>query len=116
MSKFIYCQRKEEGQDKCKKQCDHCKEYYAPLEMKHTMTYTDLAQILRANHFYPKLEETIFMEGKQVTGLILDCYSVIRMTDRVARLKEVLRENGVEGFKVDGMPNSMHIAITKGKV
>ncbi len=79
------------------------------------MTYTDLAQILRANHFYPRLEETIFIEGKQVTGLILDCYSVILMPDKVARIKEVLQENGVEGFKVDGMPNSMHIAITKTK-
>lgn len=29
---FIYCQRKEELQKKCKTQCDHCKEYYAPLE------------------------------------------------------------------------------------
>jgi hypothetical protein len=79
------------------------------------MTYTDLAKILKANHFYPRLEETIFMEGKQVTGLILDCYSVIRMTDRVARIKEVLQENGVEGFKVDGMPNSMQIIVTKSK-
>jgi hypothetical protein len=79
------------------------------------MTYTDLAQILKANHFYPRLEETIFMEGKQVTGLILDCYSVIRMTDKVARIMEVFQENGVEGFKVDGMPNSMHISITKAK-
>jgi hypothetical protein len=37
MSKFIYCQRKEEGQDKCKKQFGHCKEYYAPLEMIHSL-------------------------------------------------------------------------------
>ena len=83
--------------------------------MKHTMTYTELAQILRANHFYPKLEETIFMEGKQVTGIVLDCYSVIRMTDRVARIKEVLQENGVDGYRVDGLPNSMQITITKSK-
>lgn len=79
------------------------------------MTYTDLAQILRANHFYPRLEETIFMDGKQVTGLILDCYSVILMDDKVARLKGVLRENGVEGYRVDGLPNSMQITITKSK-
>ena len=77
------------------------------------MTYTELAPILRANHFYPKLEETIFMEGKQVTGLVVDCPSVILMPDKVARLMEVLAENKVEGFKVDGLPNSMKITITK---
>lgn len=83
--------------------------------MKHTMTYTELAPILRANPFYPKLEETIFMEGKQVTGLVVDCYSVILMADKVARIKEVLQENGVEGYRVDGLPNSMQITITKSK-
>jgi len=55
------------------------------------------------------------MDGKQVTGLILDCYSVILMPDKVARLKEVLRENGVEGYRVDGLPNSMQIIVTKSK-
>ena len=83
--------------------------------MKHTMTYTELAPILRTKHFYPKLEETIFMEGKQVTGLVVDCYSVILMADKVARIKEVLQENGVEGYRVDGLPNSMQITITKSK-
>ena len=29
---FTYCQRQVEGQSICDKQCDHCKEYYAPLE------------------------------------------------------------------------------------
>lgn len=77
------------------------------------MTYTELSEVLKSNHFTPQIEETIFMEGKQVTGLVLDCYSVIRMTDKVARLKEVLAENKVEGFKVDGLPNAMKITITK---
>lgn len=26
------CQRDIEGESKCSEQCDHCKEYYAPLE------------------------------------------------------------------------------------
>ena len=30
----FYCQRDIEGESKCKEQCDHCKEYYAPLENK----------------------------------------------------------------------------------
>ncbi len=79
------------------------------------MTYTELSEVLKSNHFTPQIEETIFMEGKQVTGIVLDCYSVIRMTDRVARIKEVLQENGVEGYRVDGLPNSMQITITKSK-
>ena len=29
---FTYCQSEIEGQSICDKQCDHCKEYYAPLE------------------------------------------------------------------------------------
>ena len=31
----FYCQRDIEGESKCKEQCDHCKEYYAPLENEH---------------------------------------------------------------------------------
>lgn len=32
MKKYNYCQRQIEGKSKCTEQCDHCKEYYAPLE------------------------------------------------------------------------------------
>lgn len=28
----FYCQREIEGESKCAEQCDHCKEYYKPLE------------------------------------------------------------------------------------
>ena len=28
----FYCQRDIEGESKCDTQCDHCKEYYSPLE------------------------------------------------------------------------------------
>ena len=28
----FYCQREIESQSKCTNQCDHCKEYYKPLE------------------------------------------------------------------------------------
>jgi hypothetical protein len=77
------------------------------------MNYTELSEVLKSNHFTPQIEETIFMNGKQVTGLVVDCPSVILMPDKVARLMEVLAENKVEGFKVDGLPNSMKITITK---
>jgi len=30
---FSYCQSEIEGQCKCEVQCDHCKEYYKPLEL-----------------------------------------------------------------------------------
>lgn len=29
---FKYCQSNEELNGKCEQQCDHCKEYYKPLE------------------------------------------------------------------------------------
>ena len=29
---FKYCQRQIEGKSKCKTKCEHCKEYYKPLE------------------------------------------------------------------------------------
>lgn len=32
--KFCYCQSQIEGGKYCKQQCNHCKEYYAPLEEK----------------------------------------------------------------------------------
>lgn len=31
-TQFNYCQNQIEGQRMCKIQCDHCKEYYKPLE------------------------------------------------------------------------------------
>lgn len=31
-STFRYCQSQIEDNDKCETQCEHCKEYYAPLE------------------------------------------------------------------------------------
>ena len=30
----LHCQRQEEGKTKCFLQCEHCKEYYKPLDMK----------------------------------------------------------------------------------
>lgn len=32
LSKKFYCQNHIEGKKKCKTQCEHCKEYYKPLE------------------------------------------------------------------------------------
>lgn len=31
MKPFIYCQAEIEGCEECNEQCNHCKEYYAPL-------------------------------------------------------------------------------------
>ena len=33
-NKFKYCQREIENNSRCKIQCDHCTEYYKPLEEK----------------------------------------------------------------------------------
>jgi hypothetical protein len=32
VSRSFYCQREIEGRSKCTNQCEHCKEYYKPLE------------------------------------------------------------------------------------
>ncbi len=32
VSSSFYCQREIEGKTECETQCDHCKEYYKPLE------------------------------------------------------------------------------------
>lgn len=32
INREFYCQREFEFQSKCDHQCDHCKEYYSPLE------------------------------------------------------------------------------------
>lgn len=32
VSRTFYCQSEIEGNRKCKNQCEHCKEYYKPLE------------------------------------------------------------------------------------
>lgn len=32
VGKRFYCQRDIEMESKCDEQCDHCKEYYKPLE------------------------------------------------------------------------------------
>jgi hypothetical protein len=40
--RFNYCQSEIEDGGKCTIQCDHCKEYYAPLELEQeTLTYTE---------------------------------------------------------------------------
>jgi hypothetical protein len=35
---FKYCKNEIEGGNKCYVQCDHCKEYYAPLEMEQPLS------------------------------------------------------------------------------
>jgi hypothetical protein len=34
INRSFYCQRKFEEESKCVYQCDHCKEYYKPIEKK----------------------------------------------------------------------------------
>jgi len=36
MKNFKYCQSQIEDNGKCETQCEHCKEYYAPLENEPT--------------------------------------------------------------------------------
>jgi hypothetical protein len=40
MKPFRYCQSQIEDNGKCKEQCEHCKEYYAPLENEAYTNYS----------------------------------------------------------------------------
>lgn len=77
------------------------------------MTYAKLQEILNQNHIYPKLEETIHLKGKSVTGLIVDCPAIILMDDKVARIKQILEAEGAKYFEVYGLSNNGEIIITR---
>lgn len=77
------------------------------------MTYAKLQEILNQNHIYPKLEETIHLKGKSVTGLIVDCPAIILMDDKVKRIKQILEEEGIKYFEVYGLSNNAEIIITR---
>jgi hypothetical protein len=56
MNSFKYCQSQIEGNGKCKKQCEHCKEYFKPLEdMKKTDSL--FKQLHEANEKIKQLEK-----------------------------------------------------------
>ena len=77
------------------------------------MTFTDLQAILKFNHVYASVEETIHLKGKSITGLVVECPAIILMDDKVKRIKAILEEEGVKYFEVHGMPNSGNIIITR---
>jgi hypothetical protein len=56
---FIYCQRKEELQKKCKTQCDHCKIYYAPMEEFHKKDITEYRKLTFFENFLVKMGATV---------------------------------------------------------
>lgn len=71
------------------------------------MTYEAIEAILQSNHFYPGRETT----GAKITGLYITA-ATIRMADIEARIKEVLKDNGVKA-KVWGDSNQQKIFIEK---
>ena len=48
---FIYCQAEIEYEGKCATQCEHCKQYYAPLEKqwKEEQAQKELTKEIRDN-------------------------------------------------------------------
>lgn len=77
------------------------------------MTFESLIPIFKSNHIYPSTQETITDKGKKVTGLVVCCPSIILMQDNVERISEVLKQEGIAGFKVYGLPNKGEIYIEK---
>lgn len=52
ISRAFYCQSEIEGDRKCTNQCEHCKEYYKPLEQSHVTSVGDCSEqwhVLSAN-------------------------------------------------------------------
>jgi len=60
---FIYCQRKEEMQSKCKTQCEHCKEYYATMEQIHKLRN----QLEKVEKELDKCRTSVIEDGWQTT-------------------------------------------------
>ena len=48
---YFYCQRTEEGETRCKEQCDHCREYYKPL-VKYNMKANIIEAFDRLLHLH----------------------------------------------------------------
>ena len=77
------------------------------------MTFPAIIKILKSNHFYPRIEETVKKNKNVITGLIVDCPQLILMEPRVKRLQEILAENNVTGYKVYGLKNKGEIYIER---
>ena len=77
------------------------------------MTFPAIIKILKSNHFYPRIEETVKKNKNVITGLIVDCPALILMEVRVKRLQEILTENYVVGYKVYGLKNKGEIYIER---
>jgi hypothetical protein len=60
---FIYCQRKEEMQSKCKTQCEHCKVYYAPMERIHKIR----SELVRVEKQLDKCRTSAMQDGWQTS-------------------------------------------------
>lgn len=69
------------------------------------MEYELIAEKLRDNHFYPSTERT----GEKITGLRVECGSIILMEDKKKRLEEILGE----GVKVTCFKNHGYLFIKK---
>lgn len=74
------------------------------------MTYDEAISYLQLNHFYPAKKVLIGLNGKKVTGLVVDAMPIV-MDDVVKRLKEVM---GV-GWEIWGDKNKMEIYLTNKK-
>ena len=55
----FYCQRDIEGESICDEQCEHCKEYYAPIEKLKNMTPQEIKKLKEKKAKIVKEKQTV---------------------------------------------------------
>ena len=73
---FKYCKNEIEGGNKCYVQCDHCKEYYAPLEMEQSLSVNKDVEV-DEERIYPCLKCSKLRtkaEGGTTFSVCEDCW------------------------------------------
>ena len=92
--RFIYCQSQAEGQKKCEVQCDHCKEYYKPLEEKviwaeNLINWGELSRILSGSRQTVRKNKIPKIHQKFVTDLLKSIDKVFnKLPDKIKERSE----------------------------
>jgi hypothetical protein len=84
-SPFYYCQRHIEGHKKCKKQCDHCYDYYKPLQDHKIIEMTPL-EIKQAEYIEYLKGDILFLNGNDENWF--DANDHIQFENEIKALKD----------------------------
>lgn len=72
----MYCQSNIELKDKCKVQCEHCKEYYKPLEKNNMKTILEKQDVIIKSEWTPKTYPKDLKDGDLIDHFnkVKECY------------------------------------------